>query len=49
MSVGSKSQLFPISSELAYGTAVLLQSNGTYVVADPVIVLSRLSGEIPIV
>ena len=45
----AKSSLFHISTELSYGTAVLLQSTGTYVVVDPAIVSTPLSGQIPIV
>ena len=45
--VRSKSSLFHLSTELTYGTAVLLQATGTIVVIDPAIVLSRLSGLIP--
>lgn len=45
----SKSSLFHISTEVSYGTVVLLQSTGTYVVIDPAIVLAPFSGLIPIV
>lgn len=45
----SKSSTFHISTELSYGTAVLIQSTGTYVVVDPAIVLAPLSGLMPLV